>query len=128
VVRPLFLLSALLLAGCGYKGPVTRLEPPDPALTREQQKAARAAESRAVREGLVIPAEARPIRIDEINVKLGIRAEDLFALPPEGTRNARTLPFPGDPDDLETDAPFQPELFTAPVAAPPATTPPAPQP
>jgi hypothetical protein len=124
MVRPLFLVSALLLAGCGYKGPVTRLEPPDPALSREQQKAARAAEARAVREGLVIPAEARPIRIDEINVKLGIRAEDLFALPPEGTRNARTLPFPGDPDDVETDSPFQPELFSTPAPATPA----APQP
>lgn len=124
MVRPGLLLLGLLLAACGYKGPVTRLEPPDPALTREQQKAARAAEARSVREALVVPAEARPIRIDEINVKLGIRAEDLFTLPPEGTRNARSLPFPGDPDDVETDTPFQLE----PAAAPPPDTPPAPQP
>jgi predicted small lipoprotein YifL len=122
MVRPALLLAGLLLAGCGYKGPVTRLEPPDPALTREQQKEAKAAETRRVREGLIVPAEARPIRIDEINVKLGIRAEDLFALPPEGTRNARPLPFPGDPDDVEPVSPFMAEPLPAPA------TPPAPQP
>ena len=34
-LRAILLAAALLLPACGYKGPVTRLEPPDPALSRE---------------------------------------------------------------------------------------------
>ena len=34
-LKPILLAAVLLLPACGYKGPVTRLEPPDPALSRE---------------------------------------------------------------------------------------------
>lgn len=96
-VRALALLGVgLALAGCGYKGAVTRLEPPDPALTREEQKAARTAERRKVEAGLTVPAAARPIRVDELTVKLEVRRDDPFSLPPEGTQTSRKVPFPGE--------------------------------
>ncbi len=96
-VRVLLLLGAgLVIAGCGYKGAVTRLEPPDPALSREEQKAARAAERRKVEAGLTVPAAARPIRVDELTVKLEVRRDDPFSLPPEGTQTSRKVPFPGE--------------------------------
>jgi hypothetical protein len=104
-----------LLAGCGYKGAVTRLEPPDPALSREEQKAARTAERRKVEAGLTVPAAARPIRVDELTVKLEVRRDDPFSLPPEGTETSRKVPFPGEEVDtgarplpLPTDAAAQP--------------------
>jgi hypothetical protein len=96
MVRPAAFLLLLGLAGCGYKGAVTRLEPPDPALTREALAAARAAERQAVAAGLTPAAEARPVRVDDLQVKLDVRPDDAFSLPPEGTANARALPFPGD--------------------------------
>lgn len=99
-LRALMLLGvSLALAGCGYKGAVTRLEPPDPALTREEQKAARAAERREVETGLTVPAAARPIRVDELTVKLEVRRDDPFSLPPEGTETSRKVPFPGEETD-----------------------------
>lgn len=102
-VRAVLLLGmALMATACGYKGAVTRLEPPDPALTREEQKAARAEERRMVDAGLTVPAAARPIRVDELTVKLEVRRDDPFSLPPEGTQTSRKVPFPGeevDPDD-----------------------------
>jgi hypothetical protein len=102
-VRAFLLLGlALVTSGCGYKGAVTRLEPPDPALSREAQKAARAAERREVEAGLTVPAAARPIRVDELTVKLEVRRDDPFSLPPEGTQTSRKVPFPGE--ETETDA------------------------
>lgn len=99
-VRVLLLMGAgLVLAGCGYKGALTRLEPPDPALSREEQKAARRAERREVEAGLTVPASARPIRVDELTVKLEVRQDDPFSLPPEGTRTSRAVPFPGEEGD-----------------------------
>lgn len=98
------LLAALflVLAGCGYKGAVTRLEPPDPALSREEQKAARRAERREVEAGLTVPPASRPIRVDELTVKLEVRRDDPFSLPPEGTETSRKVPFPGE--ETEADA------------------------
>ena len=90
-------VAALLLAGCGYKGAVTRLEPPDPALSRSEQKAARAAERERVEAGLTVPASARPLRVDDLTVRLEVRRDDPFSLPPEGTATAQPVPFPGDP-------------------------------
>jgi hypothetical protein len=109
-MRALVLMGAgLVLAGCGYKGALTRLEPPDPAMSREAHKAARAAERREVEAGLTVPASARPIRVDELTVKLDVRKDDPFSLPPEGTRTSRTVPFPGeesarDAQPRQTDA------------------------
>lgn len=97
MVRVSLAVGLLALAGCGYKGPVTRLEPPDPELSREALAAARAAERRVVDAGLTPAAETRPVRVDDLQVKLDVRPEDAFSLPPEGTRNARDIPFPGDP-------------------------------
>jgi len=93
----MLVLAGVALAGCGYKAPVTRLPPPDPALTKAEQRGAVAKERERVEAGLAFPAEARPVRVDELTVKLEERPDDLFRLPPEGTDNARALPFPGDP-------------------------------
>jgi hypothetical protein len=108
----------LALAGCGYKGAVTRLEPPDPALSREEQKAVRAAERREVQAGLTVPAQARPIRVDELTVKLEVRRDDPFSLPPEGTQTSRKVPFPGE----ETDSDARP--LPLPAGAPAEPIPP----
>jgi hypothetical protein len=106
--------GALLLAACGYKGAVTRLEPPDPALSREEQKAARTEEKRRVAAGLTVAPEARPIRVDELTVKLDVRRDDPFSLPPEGTQTSRVIPFPGE------EAPAENRPLPIPAPAPPA--------
>ncbi len=90
-------LALLALSACGYKSAMTRLEPPDPALTKAQQTAARAAERKQVEQGLAVPAGARPQRVDDLTVKLDVRLDDPFSLPPEGTAGGKPIPFPGDP-------------------------------
>jgi hypothetical protein len=111
-------LAALLLAGCGYKGPVTRLEPPDPALSREEQRAARTDEQRRVAAGLTLPAQARPVRVDDLTVQLDVRRDDPFSLPPEGTANTRAVPFPGE----------EPPADARPLPVPPLGEPTGPSP
>jgi predicted small lipoprotein YifL len=123
------LLGGLVLVGCGYKGPVTRLVPPDPALTKDQQRAARAEERRTVERGLTVPADARPIRVDELTVRLGVRGDDPFNLPPEGTQTSRVVPFPGEePDSGAAAIPPIPGAGATPVPAAQATPAPAPTP
>lgn len=112
--RILLPLALLALSACGYKSAVTRLEPPDPALTRAEQQAARAAERAQVQAGLTVPADARPQRVDDLTVKLDVRRDDPFSLPPEGTAGGRPIPFPGDPQAVPARE----------VQAPPAPPPP----
>ncbi|PZU49946.1 MAG: hypothetical protein DI568_04835 [Sphingomonas sp.] len=119
-LRPI-LIAALLLSGCGYKGALTRLEPPDPALTREQQKEARTAEKRMVTQGLTVAADARPLRVDDLTVKLEVRRDDPFSLPPEGTQTSRKVPFPGE--EVVSDS----QPFPTPAATPSAPTSQVPQ-
>lgn len=114
------ILLAGLMAGCGYRGALTRLEPPDPALTREQQAAARTAERRMVEAGLTVPADARPVRVDELTVKLEVRRDDPFSLPPEGTVTSRMVPFPGE-EPVSGSAPLPPFPGGAAPPAAPAT-------
>ena len=90
-------LLLLALSACGYKSAVTRLQPPNPALTKDQQAVARATERAQVEAGLRIPADARPQRVDDLTVKLDVRLDDPFSLPPEGTAGGKPIPFPGDP-------------------------------
>lgn len=71
----------LLLAGCGYKGPLTRIEPG--ALPPAELKEARAAERLAMEAGLKPTAEQRPVRVDDISIRLEDRPDDPFNLPPE---------------------------------------------
>jgi predicted small lipoprotein YifL len=106
------LAAVLLVAGCGYKGPLTRLDPADRTRPKEERAAVRAAERAETEAGLRVAADARPVRVDDLTVKLEARGDDPFRLPPEGTRNAREIPFPGDP----------------PAAPPVPAAPPAPQP
>ncbi len=119
----LLIVVGVALAGCGYKAPVTRLLPPDPALSKDEQREAIAEERKRVEAGLALPADARPVRVDDLTVKLEVRPDDLFSLPPEGTANARTLPFPGDP----LPAPAPPARLTSPKPAPPADPQPVPE-
>mgnify|MGYP001036443963 CR=1 FL=1 len=95
-LKKLFLLPFLagLLASCGYKAASTRLQPPDPALSKAEQQQARTDERRRVEAGLAIPAGARPQRVDDLTVQLDTREDDPFALPPAGTVGA-AIPFPG---------------------------------
>lgn len=114
-LRPGLLIAAgVALAGCGYQAPVTRLLPPDPALTKAEQRAAMAEERQRVEAGLTVPADSRPVRVDELTVKLEERPDDQFRLPPEGTADARALPFPGDPEP----EPAPPVPLTSPQPAP----------
>jgi len=77
------LLLILLLAGCGYKGPLTRTPIDAPGMTREDIKTARAEEARITEAGLTLPAQARPVRVDDLTIKLDERTDDQFNLPPE---------------------------------------------
>ncbi len=96
--RTLWLAPVLLaVSACGYKAPLTRLEPPNPALTKDEQQAARAAERAQVEAGLRVPADTRPQRVDDLTVKLDVRRDDPFNPPPEGTPGGKPIPFPGDP-------------------------------
>ncbi|MGQ5702541.1 hypothetical protein ACUJ46_10870 [Sandaracinobacteroides sp. A072] len=108
------LAGMVLLAACGYRAPVTRLETPDPALSKEALKDARADERKRVAKGLELPAQAQPLRVDELTVKLDVRPDDPFSLPPEGTRGRTLAPFPGDP---AADTPARP-AFPAPATTP----------
>lgn len=123
-LRPILIAALLLtpmLSACGYKGALTRLEPPDPALTREQQKEARTAEKRMVTQGLTVAADARPLRVDDLTVKLEVRRDDPFSLPPEGTQTSRKVPFPGE--EVVSDS----QPFPTPTATPSAPTSQVPQ-
>ena len=123
-LRPILIAALLLtpmLSACGYKGALTRLEPPDPALTREQQKEARTAEKRMVTQGLTVAADARPLRVDDLTVKLEVRRDDPFSLPPEGTQTSRKVPFPGE--EVVSDS----QPFPTPTATPSAQTSQVPQ-
>ncbi len=117
----LIALAAIAVVGCGYKGDLTRLEPPDPALSREERRAARADEQRTIRQRLRPAADTRPLRIDDLAVKLEERPDDSFALPPEGTRDATPPPFPGeepaadDPDSRWRERGEQPALPDTPA-------------
>ena len=73
----------LLLAGCGYKGPLTRTPPDAPGMSREDIKRARAAEKVMTEAGLTLPPQAQPVRVDDLTVKLDQRELDPFNLPPE---------------------------------------------
>lgn len=113
--RGLLVGMLLSLSACGYKSAMTRLEPPDPALSKTEQKMARSTERLQVEQGLRVPASAHPQRVDDLTVKLDVRRDDPFSLPPEGTAGGRPIPFPGDP---------APEPTGILPLAPPAPTPP----
>lgn len=73
----------LLLAGCGYKGPLTRTPPDAAGMSRDDIKAARAEEAKVTQAGLTLPPQAQPVRVDDLTVKLDERKPDPFNLPPE---------------------------------------------
>ncbi len=70
----------VLLAACGYRGPLTRAEPDGAPLPREE-RLRQAMETEAA---LAIPPQARPIRIDEPLREGRERADDPFAPVPPG--------------------------------------------
>jgi predicted small lipoprotein YifL len=77
------LFTLLFLAGCGYKVPLTRTPPDAPGMSRTEIKQARADEAKMTEAGLTLPPQARPVRVDDLTIKLDERAADPFNLPPE---------------------------------------------
>lgn len=77
----LLLAAALVPGACGYKGQVTRIEPA--GMERAALKEARAAEAAAIAGALNPSPEQRPVRIDDITIRLEDRRDDPFNLPPE---------------------------------------------
>jgi len=75
--------ALLLLAGCGYKGPLTQTPPDAPGMSRDEIKQARAREAAITEAGLTLPAQARPVRVDDLTIKLDERVADPFNLPPD---------------------------------------------
>jgi predicted small lipoprotein YifL len=79
--RLALLALAVALAGCGHKGPISRIDPA--GKTRAELREARAAEQQALKAALAPRAEHRPIRVDDLTIRLEDRADDPFSLPPE---------------------------------------------
>ncbi|MFN7174766.1 MAG: lipoprotein, partial [Thermaurantiacus tibetensis] len=61
----LALVLALLVAGCGHKGALTRV-PADADWSVEQRRAQRARDAADTEAGLRLPPEARPVRQDDV--------------------------------------------------------------
>lgn len=73
----------LLVAACGYKGQVSRIDPNRTDISKEERKALQRAEAERVEKQLTPPAQARPQRVDEILTNADPREDDPFNLPPE---------------------------------------------
>ena len=71
----------LLLAGCGYKGQLSAIDPA--SMDKEALKIAREAEKASVTQALTPTAEQRPVRVDDVVIRLEDRRDDPFNLPPE---------------------------------------------
>jgi predicted small lipoprotein YifL len=76
------LLAALLLAGCGHKGALVRVTD-DRAMPGETLRALKKAEGQASTRALIPPAQAAPVRVDDVSAKLDERKPDPFATAPE---------------------------------------------
>ncbi len=74
-------LLALLLAGCGYKGQLSAIDPA--AMDKAALKTAREAEKASVTRALTPTPEQRPVRVDDVVIRLEERRDDPFNLPPE---------------------------------------------
>lgn len=81
-MRAALLMLALLLAACGHKGALTRI-PPDETLTEAERRAIREKDERETAAGLRLPAEAVPIRQDDVLARTRQTARDEFELAPE---------------------------------------------
>ncbi len=77
----LLLPLALLVAGCGHKGALTRV-PADAEWSVEQRRAQRARDEADTAAGLKLPPEARPVRQDDVLTVTRERRTDGFDLPP----------------------------------------------
>ena len=75
------LLFALALAGCGYRGPLSRIDPA--GMERDELREARAQEKAQLDRALAYTPEQRPVRVDDITIRLEERTDDPFNLPPE---------------------------------------------
>lgn len=75
------LIAALLLAGCGYKGQMSRID--SKGLSSEELRQARAAEKADIDQALAPSPEYRPVRVDDVTIRLEERADDPFNLPPD---------------------------------------------
>ncbi len=75
------LLLAVLVAGCGHKGALTRM-PADAEWAVEQRRAQRERDEADTAAGLRLPPEARPVRQDDVLATTRERRTDGFDLPP----------------------------------------------
>lgn len=80
-MKPALLLIALVLAGCGHKGALTRV-PADSDWTVEERRAQRERDEADTAAGLKLPPEARPVRQDDVLTVTRERRTDGFDLPP----------------------------------------------
>ncbi len=80
-VKMLAPFALLLVAACGYKGSLSRIDPA--GMEREELREARAEERDEVAQALAPVATHRPVRVDDISIRLEERADDPFDLPPE---------------------------------------------
>lgn len=71
----------LLLSACGYKGPLTRVDPD--GMDRAALEEVRAVERVRVEQALTPTPEQRPVRVDDISIRLEERSDDPFDLPPD---------------------------------------------
>jgi hypothetical protein len=82
VARITLPLAALLLAACGYRGGVSRIDMNRTDVPRSALKAEQKAEAERVSRQLQFQPQARPQRVDEALTKPGERPEDPFDRPP----------------------------------------------
>lgn len=72
----------LALGACGHRGPVVRVGD-DAKLTTAELRTLRKAQGAASEAALVLPAQAQPRRVDDVESRAKPRAEDPFDLPPK---------------------------------------------
>lgn len=73
------LVATLLLAACGNRGPLVRLDAQGNPPPREQ----RAEQAKMTERALSVTPEARPRRVDDVLRRSEERPDDPFNLPPQ---------------------------------------------
>lgn len=83
MVRKAIPLLLLALAGCGYKGDITRIDMNRTDVPKAKLKEMKEAEGEAARDALTLSPQERPVRVDDIVTRPSERPDDMFNLPPK---------------------------------------------